>query len=101
MPIIKSHAQREFVLIPNIAVRDNRLSLKARGLHHYLLSLPTDWEISIASLSREMLEGKDAIRSAFTELFELNYVVRKRYHNQKGHADWIYHIFQKPDYIVV
>jgi len=51
------HAQ-EFVIIGNTEARDGRISFRARGLHHYLLSLPPGWRVTPRQISpRPILRG--------------------------------------------
>ena len=53
------HAQ-EFVIVGNTEARDGRLSFRARGLHHHLLSLPSGWRVTTADLAKDnpdIMEG--------------------------------------------
>jgi len=50
----------------NYHLRDKNLSLKAKGLLSQMLSLPEDWDYTLAGLARISLEGKDAIRAAIS-----------------------------------
>jgi hypothetical protein len=64
-------------MISNLAIRDKRLSFRARGLHHLLLSYPDGWKVKVDHLKSESdKEGKDAIASALKELELLGYLVR-------------------------
>lgn len=65
-----------FTQVPNRWVRDGRVSLKARGLLAQLLSHRAGWRVSVASLAAANPEGRDAIRSALTELLEHGYLIR-------------------------
>lgn len=65
-----------YTQMPNRWARDGRVSLKARGLLAQLLSHRAGWRVSVASLASVNPEGRDAIRSAFTELLEHGYLVR-------------------------
>lgn len=61
--------------IHNQVIRDGELSLKARGLHHLLLSFPEDWEIKVEYLIQICKkDGKDSIRSGLKELREAGYL---------------------------
>lgn len=77
------HAQ-EFVIIGNQAARDNRLSFRARGLHHHLLSLPPGWRVTTAQLAKDNPEGREAIRTALNELVKLGYVTREKRQGERG-----------------
>jgi hypothetical protein len=77
------HAQ-EFVIVGNREARDNRLTLRARGLHHYLLSLPSGWRTTTARMAEDMIEGRDAIRTALNELITFHYVTRDKHRDAAG-----------------
>jgi len=77
------HAQ-EFVIIGNHAARDSRLSFRARGLHHHLLSLPSGWRVTTAQLAKDNPEGREAIRTALNELVKLGYVTREKRQGERG-----------------
>ncbi len=55
-------------IMSNYHLRNKSLSLKAKGLLSQLLSLPEDWDYTLAGLARINAEGKDAIRAAVVEL---------------------------------
>lgn len=78
---ILRHAQdREFTILPNATIRDQRLSFRATGLLAYLVSLPDGTGVDSLSLSRRKKEGRDAVRTAFDELMAVGYV--RRYKEQ-------------------
>lgn len=65
-----------FALIANGALRDKRLSFRARGLMAYLLSLPPNWRTTVRQLAIQTTEGRDAVATAINELVEYGYVTR-------------------------
>jgi hypothetical protein len=73
-------------------LQDLRISCKARGLLCYLLSFPDRKDLTITTLSTELAEGKESIRSAYTELIAVGYLTR--YQTQ---GEWIYKI--NPDLV--
>jgi hypothetical protein len=77
------HAQG-FVVVGNDAARDSRLSFRARGLHHYLLSLPPGWRVTTVQLGKDNPEGREAIRTALNELVKLGYVTRAKRQDERG-----------------
>jgi len=93
MPLIRGHHSFDdhFTQIPNDWVRDNRLSLKARGLLSMLMSHRAGWSLSINSIAKEAQEGKDAIRSAIAELERFGYLERSQVNEsgRYGEAIWI------------
>ena len=48
----------------NHHLQDKRLSLKAKGLLSYMLSLPDDWDYSLKGLTTGCRDGIDSVRSA-------------------------------------
>jgi hypothetical protein len=96
MSIIKVNHERNFTQVSNEAVRDKRLSLKARGLHHLLLSYPHHWEIYIPALLNECdRDGRESIRAGIKELEDLGYITREQSQDEKGRfTGWAYTIFE-------
>jgi len=68
----------------NYHLRDKNLSLKAKGLLSQMLSLPEDWDYTLAGLARINAEGKDAIRAAVVELEKAGYVQRRQTTDKAG-----------------
>ena len=68
----------DYTVISNVFLRDEKLSLKSKGLLAYVLSLPNDWVLYVSELANHHKDGTSAIYSAFKELTELGYVRRKR-----------------------
>jgi hypothetical protein len=69
---VRKHA-RDFLVVSNTTVQDERLSWEARGLLVYLLSLPSDWEIRVSHLQKQGHAGRDALRRMLRELQEHGY----------------------------
>ena len=58
--------------------------MKAKGLLSQMLSLPEDWDYTLAGLASINRESKDAIRSAVNELKAAGYVVRRQTTDKRG-----------------
>ena len=74
-----------------------RSTLKAKGLLSQMLSLPEDWDYTLAGLSHINREKIDAIREAVKELEKAGYIVRSRERDEKGRlrgADYV--IYEQP-----
>ena len=81
----------------NHHLRNKELSLKAKGLLSQMLSLPEDWDYTLAGLSYINREKIDAIREAVRELERTGYIQRSRERDKKGRlrgADYI--IYEQP-----
>ncbi len=74
MPIVKTARRKHpYAQIDRRTLADARLSLKAKGLLAYLLSLPDDWEIHTSEIFKHSTDGSYAHREAFRELLKLGY----------------------------
>lgn len=81
----------------NHHLRNNALSLKAKGLLSLVLSLPDDWDYTLKGLARICRDGVDSIAAAVNELEEAGYIVRKRVRDDKGRVrDMEYTILEHP-----
>jgi HNH endonuclease len=63
-----------FIYVRPDVARDKRLSLQARGLYLFLVSLPPEAEPSLGWLTTQATNGKHAIRRALIELEACGYV---------------------------
>ena len=83
----------------NHHLRDERLSLRAKGLLSMLLGLPDDWEISIRGLSSIVRDGVASVQTGINELIDAGYIVRQRQHAEDGtFAGFEYIIHERPPY---
>ena len=73
-----------YTVMSNHHLRDKRLSLKAKGLLSVILSLPVDWDYTIAGLAAITDTGKDAISAALKELEKAGYINRSRIRTEGG-----------------
>ena len=71
--IRQAHAKR-FVCVENKLAQNNSLSLRARGLILYLLSLPDDWSIHFSQLLTQLKEGRTTLLTTMRELRRAGYV---------------------------
>lgn len=91
MKVHRTKHTENFTILPNAALRDERLSYRARGVLMELLSRPEDWQATADSLSRAAKkqrgkkgEGRDAMRGAFAELKAAGYIVASRVDGEGG-----------------
>lgn len=98
MAILKNPSRKKFTVVDNHALRDDNLSLKARGLLVTMLSLPNNWKFSengLCALFKK--DGQASIRSGLKELESSGYLVRRRTRDDMGRVDgveWI--IYDQP-----
>ena len=97
MAIFRVERSKGYTIMSNYHLRDKELSLKAKGLLSQMLSLPENWDYTLAGLSQINREKIDAIREAVRELERTGYIVRSRSRDEKGHlrgADYV--IYEQP-----
>ena len=96
MPIIKIHKKTRFVVVDNKLARNKHLTLKAKGLMLYLLSLPSDKQITVKELEKHIIEGKDSLRNAVNELIAEGYITKLKYRDEKGLFQTEYTVYEYP-----
>ena len=84
MAVFRVERTNNYTVMSNYHLRDKNLSLKAKGLLSQMLSLPEDWDYTLAGLARINAEGKDAIRAAVVELEKAGYVQRRQTIDKAG-----------------
>lgn len=84
MPVFRIEKTSDFTVMSNHHLRNKGLSLRAKGLLSQMLSLPPDWDYTLAGLAAINLEGIDAIREAVKELERGGYVTRERQRDASG-----------------
>lgn len=87
--------QGGFTQADNTAIRDKRISLKARGLLWYMLSCFDDKEFNATILQKETGEKRTIIENALKELENFGYLkrIKKRV---KGRYKIEFNIYEKP-----
>lgn len=84
MSIVRAKRKTNFTIIGNTGLKDKRLTLKAKGLLAYMLSLPDDWVFYETELKEHSKDGRDSIRSALKELEKSGYLVRSQKREDTG-----------------
>ena len=83
---------RNFTVVPNSVIRDERLSYKARGIFLYLASLPDQWEISLRDIkNHSKKDGAVSVRTGVKELEDYGYLCYERRRGTSGtflDVDW-------------
>ena len=97
MSVFRIEKNRNYTVMANYHLRDDRLSLKARGLLSMILSLPEDWDYSLAGLVSITKDGLTAVRGALHELEDNGYIHRERQREPNGRlAGAIYTVYECP-----
>ena len=84
MAVFRVEKTKDFTIMSNYHLRDKNLSLKAKGLLSQMLSLPEEWDYTLAGLAHINKESKDAIRSAVNELEQAGYITRRQTTTEGG-----------------
>jgi hypothetical protein len=85
-----------FVINPNVTAQDRALSLRARGLHQLVRSLPPGFRITADEIAAKWCpEGRDAVRKAMKELVTANIVVKEKYQDERGRWNTRMRLFGK------
>ena len=97
MAVFRVERTSDYTVMSNYHLRDKRLSLKAKGLLSQMLSLPEDWDYTLAGLCYINRESKDAIRTAIHELEQAGYIHRRQTTDSGGKfAGNVYTIYERP-----
>lgn len=92
--VIRVEKNKYYTTMSNYHLWDKKLSLKAKGLMSFMLSLPEDWDYTVMGLVACLKEGRDGVRVAIQELEKYGYLTRRRVKDKKG-------IFRQTEYILV
>lgn len=91
--ICRVEKTKGFTVMSNYHLRDENLSLKAKGLLSLVLSLPEKWDYSIKGLESICKEGKASVASALKELEEFKYLERERVFGEKNRITGFTYVF--------
>ena len=101
MAVFRVERNTGYTVMSNHHLRNKELTLKAKGLLSQMLSLPEDWDYTLAGLSHINREKIDAIREAVKELEKAGYIVRSRERDEKGRlrgADYVFLLTKSKKY---
>ena len=84
MPVFRTEKVSDYAVIAKHHLKNRALSYKAKGLMTFMLSLPEDWDYSLAGLAILASDGIDGVRSGIKELEEQGYLTRRRLRDAGG-----------------
>lgn len=99
MAAFRINKTNNYTVMSNHHLKQKEMSLKAKGLLSQMLSLPSNWDYSIAGLVAINKEEETSIKSALKELKDFGYLkVNKLMPNQtkSGRIEYIYDIYEQP-----
>lgn len=94
--VFRTQKNKNYTTMSNYHLRDNELSLKAKGLLSQILSLPDEWTYTIAGLVKINKESEGAIKSILKELKDFGYLEIIKERTDKGTYEYIYNIYEEP-----
>lgn len=100
MAIFRVERTRDYTVMCNRHLRDENISLKAKGLLSMMLSLPDDWNYTTKGLAAVCKEGTEAIGTGLKELERAGYIVRRLIRGEHGRiTDTEHIIYEQPQKI--
>lgn len=96
MAVFRIEKNDNYTVMSNYHLRDKNLSLKAKGLLSFMLSLPDNWDYSLSGLVSSLKEEETSIKSALNELKTVGYLAITRERNDKGTFVYIYDVYETP-----
>lgn len=99
MAVVRVHKTKDYTVMSNYHFREKEMTLKAKGLLSIMLSLPDNWDYSVAGLVAICVEKESAVVAALKELKRFGYLyIEKRMPNEteSGRIEYTYHIYEKP-----
>ena len=76
--VFRIEKKSNYTVMSNHHLQDERLTLKAKGLLCYILSLPEDWDYKMTGLAAKHPDGITAIRSCIHQLEKAGYIRRRQ-----------------------
>lgn len=101
MSIFKKKVFDKCTIIANETLQRKDLSLAAKGLLSYMLSLPDNWDFTIAGLSSCTGESSYQVGKLLKELEDKGYHTKVQLHENGKIKDWIYYIFAEPQQDII
>ena len=102
--IFRVNKTSDYVVMSNRHFREKQMSLKAKGLLSEMLSLPDDWDYSIAGLAAINKESVTSIKTALAELQKFGYLKIEKIYPDKssyGRIEYVYNVYEYPQNQVV
>lgn len=98
MAVFRVNKTDDYTVMSNQHLKDGSLSLKAKGLLSLMLSLPDDWDYTIAGLCSICVENESAVKSTLKELKERGYLRIDKIMPGKsasGRIEYVYNVFEQ------
>ena len=97
MAVFRVEKNSNYTTMCNCHLRDQNLSLKAKGLLSLFLSLPDEWHYSVRGVAAICKEGVDGINNTLQEMERCGYLIRHQTRKPNGRlGETEYVIFEQP-----
>lgn len=97
MAVFRIHKNKNYITMGKYHLKEKEMSLKAIGLLSVMLSLPDNWDYSVAGLTAIRSESKNTINAILQELEQFGYLVRTQLRNTQGIiTGYNYDIYEEP-----
>lgn len=97
--VFRIHKNNNYTTMSNYHLRDKRLSFKAKGLLSMMLSLPSNWNYSIAGIVAISKESETSVKNTLNELKVNSYLSIIKLTPDKtssGRYEYEYNIYETP-----
>lgn len=84
MSVIRVEKTSNYTVMANYHFKEKGLSLKAKGIMSLMLSLPEDWDYTVAGLATLSKDGIESVRSALRELEKFHYLTMEQTKDKAG-----------------
>lgn len=84
MSVIRVEKTSNYTVMANYHFKEKGLSLKAKGIMSLMLSLPEDWDYTVAGLATLSKDGIESVRSALRELEKFHYLTMEQTKDTAG-----------------
>ena len=98
MSVFRIEKTKDYTVMSNFHLKEKEMSLKAKGLLSLMLSLPDNWNYSMAGLVAICKENETAVKTALDELQEFGYlkIIKKMPDQTKsGRIEYEYVIYEQ------
>ena len=98
MCVCRVNKTKNYTVMSNYHLQDKRLSIKAKGLLSFMLSLPDDWDYTVRGLAYFSNDGIWCITNTLNELKRFGYLVVTKLTPDKtksGRIEYVYDIFEE------
>lgn len=97
MTTFRINKNKNYSVINNEFLNDNRLSWKAKGILTWLLSRPDNWQPKLIDMQKRSSDGRDSTSSGINELIKYGYIIRESQRDNKGlFLGYDYQVYELP-----